>query len=80
MNCIGIRFKWIHTVTESAMSVNINPRQQTVTATRSLRRSGSSVVLTIPPEILQSLDLDSGDEMRLTGNWDTGEITAERVD
>lgn len=61
------------------MSVTINPAAETVTATRSLRNSGSSVVLTIPPEVLQSLDLDSGDEMEITGDWGSGEITAKKV-
>lgn len=63
-----------------SMSVDINPSTHTVTATRSIRKSGSSFVLTIPPEIMQSLDLDEGEKMRLEGNWETGDITVEQVD
>lgn len=62
------------------MSVNINPTAKTVTATRSLRKSGSSVVLTIPPEVLQSLGMESGDTMQIQGDWGKNEIRVRRVD
>lgn len=58
-----------------SMSVDINPQTKTVTATRSLRASGSSTVLTIPPEVLQSLGWDEGEELRLVADWGDEEIT-----
>lgn len=61
------------------MSVTINPNAQTVTASRSLRRSGSSTVLTVPPEVLQALDLEAGDELEMVGSWEDDEITLRRV-
>jgi antitoxin component of MazEF toxin-antitoxin module len=57
------------------MSVDLNPANQTVTANRTLRQSGSSVVLTFPPQVLQSLELAAGDEVEIEGDWSTGEIT-----
>lgn len=72
-----IRFKCMDLfgLVAMSMSVNINPSTNTVEGTRSLRNSGSSVVLTIPPEVLQSLDLGPGDEMKITGDWSTRELT-----
>lgn len=63
-----------------SMSVQINPQTETVRATRSLRKSGSSVILTIPPEVLQSLDLDSGDTLEIEGDWGDGEMRVRPVE
>lgn len=54
--------------------IDLNPRTQTVRTTRTLRRSGSSHVLTIPPQVIQSLDLVEGDEIEIVGDWGEGEI------
>lgn len=62
------------------MSVNIDPTSEQVSATRSLRKSGSSVVLTFPPELIQALDLSIGDEMKMTGDWGEKEIRVEPVE
>jgi len=56
-------------------SIDINTTQQTITARRSLRASGSSTVLTVPPEILQSLDWQQGDTVEIQADWDAGEVT-----
>lgn len=61
-----------------SMSVDINPRTQTLTASRSLRPSGSSMVLTIPPEMIQSLDWEAGDDIELLADWGEGEITLSK--
>ena len=61
-----------------SMSVDINPRTQTLTASRSLRPSGSSMVLTIPPEMVQSLDWAAGDDIELLADWGEGEITLSK--
>jgi len=57
------------------MSVQLNPSKQEVKASRELRESGSSTVLTIPPSVLDSLDLESGDTIEVTADWGTREIT-----
>jgi antitoxin component of MazEF toxin-antitoxin module len=57
------------------MAVQVNPTDSTVTATRSFRDSGSSVVVTIPPTVIGSLDIEVGQEVDITADWDTGEIT-----
>ena len=56
------------------MSVNINPQTKTVEAGRQLRRSGSSFVVTLPPELIQALDWAQGDNLRLSADWDSGEL------
>lgn len=56
------------------MAVSINTDSSTVEATRTLRHSGSSVVLTIPPQVLESLGMDAGDDVRIVGNWEDGTI------
>ena len=63
-----------------SMSVNINPSNQTVRATRNLRKSGDSTVLTIPPEVLQSLDLEPTDTLEIEGDWGEGEIRLRKVE
>lgn len=61
-----------------SMSVDINPATQTLMASRSLRESGSSMVLTIPPEMVQSLDWQPGDKIGLLADWGDGEITLSK--
>jgi len=57
------------------MSVQLNPSKEEVRASRDLRESGSSTVLTIPPSVLDSLDLEGGDTIEIVADWGTEEIT-----
>ena len=56
------------------MSVQLNPSKEEVRASRDLRESGSSTVLTIPPSVLDSLDLEGGDTIEIVADWGTEEI------
>lgn len=59
------------------MSAQLNPEEQTVKASRNLRESGSSIVLTIPPAVLDSLDLEVGDSLTVVGDWGEKEMRIE---
>lgn len=58
----------------------IDPESKTVSANRSLRESGSSVVITIPPELVSSLNWEAGDELYLTADWGKETVTVEKED
>lgn len=60
------------------MSVNINPQTATISGSRSLRRSGSSMVLTMPPEMVQSLGWEPGADIEMVADWDSEEITLRK--
>lgn len=55
--------------------VSIDLDNQEVIAIRSLRSSGNSKVITIPPEVLDVAKLESGDEVVITADMTTGQIT-----
>lgn len=61
------------------MSLKIKPEDTEITAQRTLRQSGTSTVITVPPELKQSLGWDHSDEVELTANWDTGELVITKV-
>ena len=54
--------------------VNIDMDAGEVVATRSLRTSGNSTVITIPPEVLDVADLAAGDDVTITADMSSGEI------
>jgi len=56
-------------------ALDINPNTSTITTRRKLRKSGSSTVVTLAPEMLQMLDWHRGDEVEIEADWDAGEIT-----
>jgi len=62
------------------MSVEIDPATETARAERPLRSSGNSVVLTIPPQILQQADLCCGDVVELEAKLGDGEIILTEQD
>ena len=57
-----------------ATPVTIDPEDSTVSATRTIRSSGNSTVLTIPPQLLEAIGLEVSDEARLVAHMDTGEL------
>lgn len=57
--------------------VNIDRDSATATTTRRLRESGNSVVLTMPPELLDMSGFSVGDDIRLTADMDEGTILME---
>jgi len=62
-----------------SMTVEIDPATKTARAERTLRSSGNSVVLTIPPQILQQADVSCGDVVELVAELGAGEITIATV-
>ncbi|MDQ2052926.1 AbrB/MazE/SpoVT family DNA-binding domain-containing protein [Natronolimnohabitans sp. A-GB9] len=44
------------------MSVDVDPNENKTRAERSIRKSGNSYVVSIPPEILQSAGISEGDK------------------
>lgn len=54
--------------------VNVDFEAGTVTATRKLRQSGGSTVLTIPPEVMDAMELEEGDDLVMQADYKDGEI------
>jgi len=61
------------------MSVEIDPDSETARSKGRLRDSGNSVVVTIPPLILQQAGMESGDEVKLEAELGSGTITLTEV-
>lgn len=55
--------------------VSVDPEAGTITASRILRQSGNSTVLTIPPQLLDGAGLEAGDSVKLVADMETGELT-----
>lgn len=51
----------------------------TASATRQLRQSGGSVVVTVPPELFGLVGWEEGDQIYLFADQDTGEIILRRA-
>jgi hypothetical protein len=60
--------------------VQFNPEENTVTGTRPLRISGGSTVLTIPPEILDVLEWEDGDNLTLEADYEEGSLVIEATE
>lgn len=58
--------------------VDVDLEEGTVTATRNLRESGGSTVLTIPPEVMDAIGVGSGDELVMVADHDSQRITIEK--
>lgn len=63
-----------------ASDVTIDPETLTVTASRTIRPSGNSTVLTIPPGVLDAVGADAGDEVQLVAHMDTGVVEVSKVE
>jgi len=66
--------------TSVTRKVEIDGERQEVRATRALRQSGGSTVVTIPPEMVDLLDLELGDDLELEAEWSGDEIRLRVVD
>lgn len=53
---------------------------QRMIATRKLRQSGSSMVVSIPPQILDASGLEAGDELAIVADVQGHEIVLSRID
>ena len=60
--------------------VQFNPEENTVTGARTLRISGGSTVLTIPPEVLDVLEWEDGDDLRLEADYEEGSLIIEATE
>lgn len=60
--------------------VRIDPDEMTVSATRSLRSAGNSLTLTIPPQVLDAIQAEKGDDIQLVAHMETGEIVCSKVE
>ena len=60
--------------------VSIDPDAQTVTASRSLRSAGGSQTITVPPQVLQAIGAEAGDDLQLVAHMDTGVIEVSKVE
>ena len=60
--------------------VSYDRETDTFRGTRTLRDSGNSQILTIPPTLLEAVGFESGDEIELTASPDEGEIVLRKVD
>jgi len=58
--------------------VEFKPAEGKVTATRSLRESGGSTVLTIPPEIIDVMGWSSQDDLILDADYENGELIIKK--
>lgn len=58
--------------------VDVDLEEGTVTATRNLRESGGSTVLTIPPEVMDAIGVGPGDELVMVADHDSQQITIEK--
>jgi antitoxin component of MazEF toxin-antitoxin module len=62
-----------------SMAIDIDPDTNTVRAERSLRSSGSSTVISFPPQILQALNLEVNDDVEIVADWEKDEIRIKKV-
>lgn len=59
--------------------VSVDPETGTLTAIRKLRESGNSIVLTIPPQLLEGAGLEAGDSVKLIADMNEDTITIRDV-
>jgi antitoxin component of MazEF toxin-antitoxin module len=60
--------------------VDVDPDEGVVRATRPLRKSGGSTVISFPPEMLQSVAFEEDDELVLEADWGGDEIRLRKVE
>jgi len=63
-----------------SMAFDIDPDSNTVQADRHLRSSGSSTILSIPPQILNTLDWEADDPVKLVANWEEETLTIQKIE
>ena len=65
---------------KNSRKVDIDSENREVRAARKLRRSGGSTVITVPPEMVDLVDLEHGDQLELEAEWSGEEIRLRVVD
>lgn len=60
--------------------VVIDAEEGTVSATRKIRESGNSIVISIPPQVLEAAGLEPGDQADIVADMDEQTITFRRID
>lgn len=60
--------------------VVIDAEEGTVSATRKIRESGNSIVISIPPQVLEAAGLEPGDQADIVADMDDQVISLRRVD
>jgi len=60
--------------------VDVDPDEEVMRATRKLRKSGGSIVVSIPPTMLQSVEFEEDDELLLEADWKGDEIRLRKVE
>jgi len=61
-------------------SVDIDREEGKMRATRTLRQSGGSIVLTMPRELLDNVGFEDGDELVLEADMLGDELTVSAID
>lgn len=62
------------------MSVTIDTESGEARTTRTIGRSGNSTVIRLPPELLDAAQIERGQDVELTTDLETGELTIRPVD
>lgn len=57
------------------MQVEVDTARGEIRAVRTLRKSGNSISVSIPPELLQTAHMELGDDVELVASFDGNEIT-----
>jgi antitoxin component of MazEF toxin-antitoxin module len=62
------------------MTVSIDTERNVVLADRTVRRSGNSLVVSIPPQLLSAAGISEGDTVTISATLDaSGQITLQKV-
>ena len=62
------------------MPAKVDTDREVTWDTRPLRKSGNSVVVSIPPELLKTAGLERGDTVELSAPFEGGRITVKEPD
>jgi antitoxin component of MazEF toxin-antitoxin module len=63
-----------------ATQVRVDPEDGTVAADRSVRPSGRSLVVTLPPQVLEAAGIKEGDDVEIITKLDSsGNISIEKA-
>jgi len=60
--------------------VSYDPDLNTFSATRRLRTSGNSKIITVPPQIAEAVKFEADDQIELIADIDDGEIVLRKPD
>lgn len=60
--------------------VDVDPDAGEVSGVRKLRRSGDSLVISIPPEVLDMSGLEAGERYEVVAPFEGGEVTIRPPD